>query len=166
TSSQKRERFSSWRPSRRRNAPSSVSATAADAITTRTFSSADQSEGRRPSGCDRFAFAFFLDTSSTVAASRNHRDRVGCVMPTSCASALADSPFGPVILSTIRARKPSLYSVISQAYAPPGSRLAEAASILTQGASSKDRDRSVRDSRGGSVRSGYRGIGPGQARSE
>jgi len=53
--------------------------------------------------------------------------------PTSCASAFADILFEPVILSTIRARKPSLYSVISQAYAPPEFRLEEAASILTQG---------------------------------
>jgi hypothetical protein len=87
----------------------------------------DEALDPRPRGVDGF------EGRSRVAASRNHRDRVGCVMPTSCASMLADSPFGPVILSTIRARKPSLYSVISQAYAPPRSRLAEAASILTQG---------------------------------
>ena len=54
-------------------------------------------------------------------------------MPTSWASAFADILFGPVILWTIRARNPSLYSVISLACAPPRSRLAEAASILTQG---------------------------------
>jgi hypothetical protein len=54
--------------------------TAAAAITTRTFSSADQGlAGRAPAGwadAIRLGFDFFFDTPATLPAARNHRDKV------------------------------------------------------------------------------------------
>src|SRR5690606_23275946 len=66
TSSRKRTRSSSWSPSRRRNAPSSLSSRPAAAITDRNFSSPVRSDGRRR----RDALGvpcFFPDIASTLA---------------------------------------------------------------------------------------------------
>ncbi len=92
------------------------------ASTTRTFSSADHCVAAGAAADAAFGrgfcFDFFFDTSATVPASRSHRDKVGWVMPISRESALAETPPGPVIRSTIRARKPSVYSVISLVRSP------------------------------------------------
>src|SRR5690606_5922601 len=98
TSSRKRTRSSSWSPSRRRNAPSSLSSRPAAAITMRNFSSPVRSDGRRR----RDALGvpcFFPDIASTLAfpASRSQRDSVGWEIPTSADSAVAVVPPGPLI---------------------------------------------------------------------
>lgn len=79
-------------------------------------------DGRAAAGgvSDGFRFDLFgFATTSTVAASRSHRERVGCGTPTSAPSAIALVARGGVIRCTILFRNPSVYSVTIPSHLAP-----------------------------------------------
>ncbi|HEY1739382.1 MAG TPA: VCBS repeat-containing protein, partial [Acidimicrobiia bacterium] len=71
-------------------------------------------------------------TSRRLAAPRSQRDNVGCGMPVSRASSVADTAPGPSMRRTVRARTNSEYSMIRFRSRPRGGQV-DAATTLTQG---------------------------------